>query len=78
MLYSSCKAPLLNVIENRIGMDLAKKIEIDDAQELTEEFLLDQIHPKQNIFKQKFAKPKGPTNRGARRLVKSQLDKETD
>ncbi|CAL1279164.1 unnamed protein product [Larinioides sclopetarius] len=74
MLYSSCKAPLLNVIENRIGIELAKKIEIDDAQELTEEFLLDQIHPKQNIFKQKFSKPKGPTNRGARRLLKTQND----
>ncbi|XP_015906353.1 twinfilin-2 [Parasteatoda tepidariorum] len=74
MLYSSCKAPLLNVIENKIGIDLAKKIEIDDPEELTEEFLLDQIHPKQNIFKQKFSKPKGPTNRGARRLVKSQND----
>ncbi|GIY36526.1 twinfilin-2 [Caerostris extrusa] len=72
MLYSSCKAPLLNVIENRIGIELAKKIEIDDAQDLTEEFLLDQIHPKQNIFKQKFSKPKGPTNRGARRLLKTQ------
>ncbi|GFS86441.1 twinfilin-2 [Trichonephila clavipes] len=72
MLYSSCKAPLLNVIENKIGIELAKKIEIDDAHDLTEEYLLDQIHPKQNIFKQKFSKPKGPANRGARRLLKTQ------
>ncbi|KAG8194422.1 hypothetical protein JTE90_011032 [Oedothorax gibbosus] len=76
MLYSSCKAPLLNVIENKIGMELAKKIEIDDPQELTEEFLLEEIHPKQTIFKQKFSKPKGPANRGARRLLKSQNDTE--
>ncbi|KFM60488.1 Twinfilin-1, partial [Stegodyphus mimosarum] len=76
MLYSSCKAPLLNVIENKIGIELAKKIEIDDAEELTEEFLLDQIHPKQNIYKQKFSKPKGPLNRGARRLVKVQNEGE--
>ncbi|XP_035233834.1 twinfilin-2-like isoform X2 [Stegodyphus dumicola] len=76
MLYSSCKAPLLNVIENKIGIELAKKIEIDDAEELTEEFLLDEIHPKQNIYKQKFSKPKGPLNRGARRLVKVQNEGE--
>lgn len=76
MLYSSCKAPLLNVIENKIGIELAKKIEIDDPEELTEEFLIDQIHPKQNIFKPKFSKPKGPLNRGARRLVKVQGDSE--
>lgn len=52
------------------------QIEIDDPQELTEEFLLDEIHPKQTIFKQKFSKPKGPANRGARRLLKSQNDTE--
>lgn len=76
MLYSSCKAPLLNVIENKIGIELAKKIEVDDAEELTEDFLIDEIHPKQNIYKPKFSKPKGPLNRGARRLVKVQADPE--
>lgn len=76
MLYSSCKAPLLNVIENKIGIELAKKVEVDNAEELTEEFLIDHIHPKQNIYKPKFSKPKGPLNRGARRLVKVQADSE--
>ncbi|XP_054721658.1 twinfilin-2-like [Uloborus diversus] len=72
MLYSSCKGPLLDVIENKIGIELAKKIEMDDDDELTEEFLIDQIHPKQTIYKPKFSKPKGPMNRGAKRLVKVQ------
>lgn len=76
MLYSSCKAPLLNVIENKIGIELARKIETDNSDELTEEFLIDEIHPKQNIHKQKFAKPKGPLNRGARRLIKNQPDQD--
>lgn len=73
MLYSSCKSPLLDSIE-KAGIEIAKKIEIDDAKELTEDFLIDEIHPKLNIYKQKFAKPKGPTNRGARRLIKSPKD----
>lgn len=69
MLYSSCKSQLIDVIEGKIGIEIAKKIEIDDASELTTEFLIDEIHPKKNIFRQKFAKPKGPSNRGARRLI---------
>lgn len=52
------------------------QIEIDSADELTEEFLIDEIHPKQNIYKPKFSKPKGPLNRGARRLVKVNVDPE--
>lgn len=71
MLYSSCKNPLLDAVENKIGIEVAKKIETDDPAELTEDFLVDQIHPKLNIYKQKFAKPKGPGNRGARRLIKA-------
>lgn len=70
MLYSSCKNPLLDVIENKIGIEIAKKIEIDDYSELTAQYLLEEIHPKKNIHRQKFAKPKGPSNRGPRRLIK--------
>ncbi|KAM7294470.1 twinfilin-1 isoform X2 [Ixodes scapularis] len=71
MLYSSCKSPLVETIETQVELPIAKKVEIDDPSELNETFLLDQLHPKQNIVKQKFAKPKGPANRGARRLIKS-------
>ncbi|GLV34172.1 twinfilin [Carabus blaptoides fortunei] len=71
MLYSSCKAPLTEMIE-RLGLEIVKKLEIDDGSELTEEFLQDEIHPKKNLHRPKFAKPKGPPNRGAKRLTKSQ------
>lgn len=48
------------------------QLEIDDGKELTEEFLYDEIHPKRNLHRQAFAKPKGPPNRGAKRITKSQ------
>uniref|UniRef100_A0A1B6LI65 Twinfilin n=1 Tax=Graphocephala atropunctata TaxID=36148 RepID=A0A1B6LI65_9HEMI len=72
MLYSSCKAPLLDFIENSIGLKVEKKLEIDSGSELTEEFLQDELHPKRNLHRPKFEKPKGPPNRGAKRLTKLQ------
>lgn len=72
MLYSSCKAPLLDYVENSIGLKMEKKLEIDSGSELTEEFLQDEIHPKKNLHRPKFEKPKGPPGRGAKRLTKTQ------
>nr|CAD7200376.1 unnamed protein product [Timema douglasi]CAD7395128.1 unnamed protein product [Timema poppensis] len=74
MLYSSCKVPLTVTIETQIGVPLVKKLEIDSGEELTEAFLQDEIHPKKNLHRPKFAKPKGPPNRGAKRLTKNQND----
>lgn len=71
MLYSSCKNPLVDQIEQHLGLELAKKIEVDDPKEITEEFIYDEIHPKKNIATQKFAKPKGPGGRGPRRMMKT-------
>lgn len=48
------------------------QLEIDDGKELTEAFLYDEIHPKRNLHRPAFAKPKGPPNRGAKRITKSQ------
>lgn len=50
------------------------QLEIGEGSELTEEYLLDEIHPKQNLHRPKFAKPKGPANRGAKRLTKAPKD----
>ncbi|OXU23064.1 twinfilin isoform X2 [Nasonia vitripennis] len=71
MLYSSCKAPLLELIQS-LGVTIAKKLEIDDGMELTEAFLQDELHPKVNLHRPKFAKPKGPPNRGGKRITKVQ------
>ena len=72
MLYSTCKSALLVAIQDKVGIELAKKIECDDANELTVDFFLDELHPKENIVKKQFDKPKGPAGkRGGKRLIKS-------
>uniref|UniRef100_A0A8C5N0I1 Twinfilin-1 n=1 Tax=Leptobrachium leishanense TaxID=445787 RepID=A0A8C5N0I1_9ANUR len=79
MLYSSCKSPLLHVIENQMQMEVVKKIEIDNGEELTSDFLYDEVHPKQHAHKQNFAKPKGPAGkRGIRRLIRGPAESESD
>lgn len=71
MLYSSCKGQFLEIIE-KSGVEIAKRLEIDEGKELTEEYLYDEIHPKRNLHRPAFAKPKGPPNRGAKRITKPQ------
>ncbi|EDO45331.1 predicted protein [Nematostella vectensis] len=69
MLYSSCKGPLVSLAEDDLKMVIVKKIEISDASELCEDFLMGEVHPIKNVHRPKFAKPKGPPGRGARRMV---------
>ncbi|EDW24604.1 GL24238 [Drosophila persimilis] len=69
MMYSSCKAPFLEQLA-ALGVDVVKKLEIDNGNELTEAYLLDELHPKKILHRPAFAKPKGPPNRGAKRLTR--------
>ncbi|PVD25341.1 hypothetical protein C0Q70_15841 [Pomacea canaliculata] len=69
MLYSSCKSPLIDYLTHQ-GLEITKKLEIDDPKELTEDYMYDEVHPKVNVAKQAFAKPKGPAGRGPKRLTK--------
>jgi twinfilin-like protein len=78
MLYSTCKSPLVDVIEKEFGLEIARKIEMDDPKELTSEFLYNEIHPKQTLVKQHFAKPQGPAGRGPKRLVRNNVDSNND
>lgn len=72
MLYSTCKSRLLEEVEKDYNLEVAKKLEIDNGDELTEEFLYDEVHPKQHAHKQAFAKPRGPAGkRGHKRLIKA-------
>ncbi|KAM3674635.1 twinfilin-1 isoform X2 [Ammospiza nelsoni] len=78
MLYSSCKSPLLEIVETQLWMQIARKIEIDNGDELTADFLYEEVHPKQHAYKQSFAKPKGPAGkRGIRRLIRGPAETET-
>lgn len=69
MMYSSSKAPFLDTIKS-CGIDIDKKLEIDDAAELLEDSLIDELHPKKMLHKTQFAKPAPPKTRGPRRLIK--------
>lgn len=70
MLYSTCKGPLLDVAAS-LGLEIEKKIETSDPKELNEEFLHDQLHPRKDLIRQKFAKPPKPSgSRGPRRIHK--------
>lgn len=72
MLYSTCKSALISAIQDKVGLELNKKIECDDASELTADYFLDELHPKQDIVRKQFEKPKGPAGkRGGKRLIKS-------
>jgi twinfilin-like protein len=71
MLYASCKGPLLAAMERDLGLVMDKRIEIEFGSELTEEFLREELHPTKSLNRPQFAKPKGPANRGAKRLTKS-------
>jgi len=77
MLYSSVKGPMTDLIENNLRIAIEKKIEIDSGNELTEEYLMDELHPKKNLFQPKFQKPKGPPNRGARRMMAKSPEEES-
>ena len=68
MLYSSCKNSVVEILEQE-GIEIAKKIEVDDGKELTETFLQDELHPKKSLNKAKFARP-APPSRGNRRITK--------
>lgn len=69
MLYSSCKAPFIDTLK-QYELEITKAVEIEDGNELNEEFLMDAIHPKTVAYRQMFAKPKGPSNRGPKRLTR--------
>eukprot|EP00039_Didymoeca_costata_P018582 m.334086 g.334086 ORF g.334086 m.334086 type:complete len:357 (-) comp17284_c0_seq1:154-1224(-) len=70
MLYASCKAPLLDIIEQDIGITITKKLEIDDGTEFSHEEFYNTLHPVKQVHTMKFARPKGPAGRkGSSRLT---------
>lgn len=71
MLYSSCKSALLVAIQEKIGIEISKRLEIDDAVEAKREQLLLELHPPVSGDSKKFDRPKGPPKRGAKRIIKN-------
>lgn len=60
MLYSTCKSSLLSSLEQDFGLKFDRKLECDNAAELTEEFLRNEIHPQTAETRKKFSKPTAP------------------
>jgi twinfilin-like protein len=70
MIYSSTKSEIIQFLKTEIGLDIAKTFEISEKGEISEQYLLDELHPKKLNDGLKFEKPKGPSSRGPRRVTK--------
>lgn len=71
MLYSTVKAVVTGAAEDaRVIVERNGKIEVNDPTELTEEYLLDNLHPPVEV-KKGFARPMRPGKGGARLIKKS-------
>ncbi|KAF8938093.1 Twinfilin-1 [Dissophora ornata] len=46
MLYSSCRAGVLQAAKDDAGLNVDKKLETTDVSDLTEAFVLEELHPK--------------------------------
>ncbi|RTG84528.1 twinfilin, partial [Schistosoma bovis] len=66
MLYSSCKAALLTRLEREFGITFDHRFEIDEIDELTTQYLMDILYPKQEEKQFIFQKPQGPMGRRPR------------
>jgi len=69
MLYSTVKAVAIGSAES-LGLVVAKKVEITESKELTEDMLMEVLHPPSEVKKQTFNKPSRP-GAGKPRVVKS-------
>ncbi|KHJ41194.1 hypothetical protein D918_08781 [Trichuris suis] len=69
MLYSTCKGPFLETVEDVVGIRIQRKVEVDSKETIDEKFFLDLFAPSSAKDSAKFLKPKGPIRqRGQRRL----------
>ena len=59
MLYPLMKRAVITVAEQEAGITLAKKFEVDNPAEITEQSVLDDLHPKV-AARQGFSRPKRP------------------
>jgi twinfilin-like protein len=69
MLYSTVKAVAIGTSEEQ-GLKIDKKLEISDPSEITEEALLELLHPPSEDKKQTFVRPSRPGRGNARLTTK--------
>ena len=59
MMYPLMKRAVLTVAEKEAGLTLEKKFEVEDPSEITEQTVMEDLHPKATS-RQGFARPKRP------------------
>lgn len=59
MLYPLMKRAVLDVAEKEAGLKLDKRFEVEEPAEITEQSVLDDLHPKAAV-RQGFSRPKRP------------------
>ncbi|KAL2270608.1 hypothetical protein VTJ83DRAFT_2792 [Remersonia thermophila] len=59
MLYPLMKRAVLSIAEQNAGLVVDKKFEVEDVSEITEQSILDELHPKVEV-KKGFSRPKRP------------------
>ncbi|KAK9461056.1 uncharacterized protein V1516DRAFT_674902 [Lipomyces oligophaga] len=63
MLYASCRSSIIAQAEEASGIKIAKRIELTDGSEISEQMLMDDLHPKAAATKARFARPRAPGRR---------------
>lgn len=66
ILYSGCKSGVVLQLEQRFGLRFAHRLETDNIEEVTSDYLLELLYPKPKEEKPKFGKPMGPAGRRPR------------
>ncbi|KAF9412126.1 Twinfilin-2 [Podila epigama] len=64
MLYSSCRAGVLQAAKEEAGLNVDKKLETTDVEDLTQEYLLEEIHPKSHAINSPFSSSGAGGSRG--------------
>lgn len=59
MMYPLMKRAVLTIAEQTAGLTLAKKFEVEEPSEITEESVLEDLHP-QITSRTAFSRPKRP------------------
>lgn len=59
MMYPLMKRAVLEVADREAGLKLEKRFEVEEPAEITEQMVLDDLHPKA-VARQGFSRPKRP------------------
>jgi twinfilin-like protein len=59
MMYPLMKRAVLSIAEQEVGLKIEKKFEVEDPSEITDQGVLDDLHPKVTA-RQGFSRPKRP------------------